>query len=78
MGALRVEVRGARNGRRVTEVAGSLDRPGVAAAALAAEVVASLLSGSAPSGAYGMEKWPDPGGLLVALRGRGIRTATPD
>jgi hypothetical protein len=78
MGALRVEVRGARNGRRVTEVAGTLDRPGVAAAALAAEVVASLLSGSAPSGAYGMEKWPDPGGLLAALRERGIRTATPD
>lgn len=78
MGALRVELRGTVDGARVTKVLGTLDRPGVAAAALVAEVVSRLLAGSVNSGAFGMERWVDPGELLVALRDRGIRIAALD
>ena len=75
VGALRVEMRGSIDGSRATRVLGTLDRPGVVAAALGAEVVSSLLGGSVPTGAFGLEKWPDPGEMLVRLRDRGVRTA---
>lgn len=78
IGALRVEVRGTVDGTRVTKVLGTLDRPGVAVAALVAEVVSELLAGSVRKGAFGMERWANPGELLVALRDRGIRIAALD
>jgi saccharopine dehydrogenase-like NADP-dependent oxidoreductase len=51
LGALRVEVRGARAGERITHVAGLVERAGVVAGAVAATFAASLLAGAlAPPG----------------------------
>lgn len=78
VGALRVEVRGARDGARRTEVLGSLDRPGVAAGAVVAEATLALLRGDAPSGAHGLGAWGRSTELLAGLRDRGVRVATLD
>ena len=67
MGAIRVEVRGSRDSERVTSVLGALDRPGVAAAGVAAEVVGELLAGTAPPGAHGLAAWSNAGELLARL-----------
>jgi len=75
MGAIRVEVRGSEGGSRASRVLGVLDRPGVAAAALGAEVVKDLLAGLAPVGAHGLSSWPDVAGMLARLRVRGVRVA---
>ena len=75
MGAIRVEVRGRIGTSRETVVLGALDRPGVAAAAVVAEVVAAIRRGEAPLGAHGLAAWADPSGVLVALRRRGVRVA---
>jgi len=78
VGALRVEVRGSRDGARRTEVLGCLDRPGMAAGAVAAEATLGLLRGEAPAGAHGLAAWGRSTELLAALRVRGVRVATLD
>jgi len=75
IGAVRVEVRGSVGAARSTVVLGALDRPGVAAAAVAAEATLALLAGNGPDGAHGLAAWPDPDAFLRALRVRGIRVA---
>lgn len=78
VGAIRVEVRGTRADERVTTVLAALDRPGVAAAGVCAEAVLGVLDRRSPVGAHGLGSWSDPGGTLLALRGRGIRVAGLD
>lgn len=73
VGAIRVEVRGARSGERTTTVLGAMDRPAVVCAALVAQVVEDL--DDAPVGAAGLAAWPEPGAMLSRLRTRGIRVA---
>jgi hypothetical protein len=75
IGAIRVEVRGSAGGERRVEVLGVLDRPAVAAGAVAAEAVAGVLRGDAPAGAHGMASWPEPTAVLRALWARGVRVA---
>lgn len=82
VGAIRVEVRGAVGSERSTVVYGALDRPGIAAGAVAA-VAALYLAGRLP-GAVGS---PEPGArglagtgaelaMLDELARRGVRAAT--
>ena len=54
LGAVRVEVRGVRAGRRDIEVLGAIDRPAVAAGAVAAVAVTHLLARGARPGAFGL------------------------
>ena len=76
-GAVRVELRGRRDGRRVDVVYGVLDRPSVAAAATAAVVSLHLGGGGAlPAGAMGLASVDDPLPLLRELARRGVRAAT--
>lgn len=75
VGAVRVEVRGTDAGGRSSIVLGALDRPGVAAAALVAEVVVALLEGSARPGVLTPGRLVDPSTMLRRLRTRGVRVA---
>ena len=77
-GAVRVEVRGRREGRREIVVYGVLDRPGVAASATAAVVALWLAGGTAPAGAHGAGAIADPLPILRELARRGVRTAVFD
>ncbi|MFT7600351.1 MAG: hypothetical protein ACI8TP_003292 [Acidimicrobiales bacterium] len=76
-GAVRVEVRGLSKGAVETVVYGVMDRPSVAAGAVAAVAALVLRAGGgfAP-GAYGLGECADPLALLLALHERGIRAAT--
>jgi saccharopine dehydrogenase-like NADP-dependent oxidoreductase len=75
-GALRVEVRGRRgNGRDVT-VVGALDRPAVAAGAVAAVAARMAVAGElARPGAAGLAELVEPVPFLAELRRRGVRAA---
>lgn len=76
VGAVRVDVRG-RRGRIVDEqVLGAVDRPAVAAAAVAAVVARWVLDGrlSRP-GAGGLAELVDPDPFLAALADRGVKAA---
>lgn len=75
VGAIRVEVRGLLGGGRHSVVLGALDRPGVASAALIAELVGALLEGDTPSGAFSAGSLVPAGRLLKRLRNRGVRVA---
>lgn len=59
IGAVRVEVRGRRDGMQVTEVTGVIDRPAVAAGAVAGLVARWAVSGRLPAGAYGLARGLD-------------------
>jgi len=73
-GAVRIEVRGQRNGARVVEILGAVDRPAVAAGGVAA--LAALAAPTAPRGAYGLaDRRLDTIALLTELYRRGIRAA---
>ncbi len=79
-GAIRVEVRGRRNGRVETVVFGVTERPSIAAGTVAA-VVALLLArrpdpDPIPAGAFGLGELADPKRLLRDLHRRGIRAST--
>lgn len=74
-GAIRVEVRGRVGGSVKTIIAGAMDHPSVAAAAVAAEVAGMVGAGQAPPGAGGLSAWPDPKAMLTKLRRRGVRVA---
>jgi hypothetical protein len=77
IGAVRVEVRGRRGAITDTRVLGAIDRPGVAAGAVAA-VAAGWAAGGrlARTGAGGLaELVPEPAPFLHDLAERGVRAA---
>lgn len=74
LGAVRVEARGVRDGARATVVYGALDRPAVAAAAVAA-LAARLVVGSGDPGARGLAAEPLSLALFDELARRGVRVA---
>ena len=73
-GALRVELRGTLDGERTTVVHGVFDRPGVAAAALAAVCTVDVVPTCEP-GATGLGGAGDTVDLLAELARRGVRAA---
>lgn len=76
LGAVRVEVRGVRNGERQAEVLGAVDRPAVAAAAVAAVAVLRLAIPKKHLGALVLSSESvDTEGFLVDLAARGILAA---
>jgi saccharopine dehydrogenase-like NADP-dependent oxidoreductase len=76
LGAVRVEVRGLRAGAREVEVLGAIDRPAVAAGAVAAVAVTHVLARDAPVGMFGMaDARLDTEGLLAELAFRGVKAA---
>lgn len=75
-GAVRVEVRGRVEGRGTTVVFGAMDRPAVAAGAVAAIAVRRILDGGvARSGAAGLAELVEPRAFLADLAARGVRVA---
>lgn len=76
-GAIRVEVRGARDGGRAVVVYGAMDRPAVAAGAVAAVVACAVGEGRVKRrGAFGVAALEEPLPLLLDLADRGIRAAS--
>lgn len=75
MGAVRVEVRGRRGGVQDVTVLGALDRPAVAAGAVAALAVRAALAGGLPAGTHGLAA-ADPLPLLTDLAHIGVKAAT--
>lgn len=75
-GALRVEVRGRIEGRGTTIVLGAMDRPAVAAGAVAAIAVRRILDGDVRrDGAGGLAELVEPREFLRDLAVRGVRVA---
>ncbi len=72
VGAVRVEMRGWRGKERHVAVLGSQSRPAEGAAVVAACTALHLLEGGNPAGAAGLATVADPGGLLRAVRARGL------
>lgn len=76
LGAVRVEVRGWKNGVACTNVMGAVDRPAVAAGTLAALSALAAARGELSVGAGGLATLAaKPGELLVALAERGVKVA---
>lgn len=75
VGAVRVEVRGERGGERATVVYGALDRPAVAAGAVAAVAAIEALGGHLPAGAGGLASAGREVAMLGELARRGVRSA---
>lgn len=77
VGAVRAEVRGLRDGRFVTTVLGAIDRPAVAAGAVAAQAALGVASGElARPGAHGLAgAGLDTAAFLADLADRGVRAA---
>ena len=77
LGAVRVEIRGTRMGARDVHVLGAIDRPGVAAGAVAAVAARWALAGRLRRhGAAGLgELVVDPGLFLAELSRRGVKAA---
>lgn len=78
VGAVRVEVRGRRAGVQDVTVLGALDRPAVAAGAVAAVAIRWALQGRIPSGAAGLAVIADPVPFLIELALVGIKAAAFD
>ena len=77
VGAIRVEVRGRQGQSFDTVVYGAVDRPGLAAGAVAAIVAVEVGSGRTAPGAAGLAVLiPDPLPLLHELADRGVRCAS--
>lgn len=74
LGAVRVELRGMKDGAQIELVLGSADRPAVTAGAVAASAVESLLASSDDPGAKGLAEWVEPTKFLHSLRSRGVRS----
>ena len=74
LGAVRVELRGVKDGAQVELVLGCAERPAVAAGAVAASAVEALLSSRSEPGAKGLAEWVEPLAFLHGLRGRGIHS----
>lgn len=75
VGAVRVEVRGRRGDAQDVMVLGALDRPAVAAAAVAALAIRWALAGRIPTGAAGLAAIVDPVPFLNELTLVGIKAA---
>lgn len=75
IGAVRVEVRGRRGGEMVYEVAGAIDRPAVAAGAVAGLAARWALAGRFEPGAAGLAGLVEPVPFLQELSGFGVRAA---
>jgi hypothetical protein len=76
LGAVRVEVRGRQGEVRSDRVLGAVDRPGVAAGAVAAVAARWAVDGRlARTGAGGLAALADPGPFLAALADRGVKAA---
>lgn len=78
VGAARVEVRGRRDGMQDVTVLGALDRPAVAAGAVAALAARWAVAGRLPAGAHGLAALEDPVPFLHELTGVGIKAAVFD
>jgi hypothetical protein len=75
-GGLRVEVRGRRGNSRDIVVVGAMDRPAVAAGAVAAIAARSAVTGGLlRPGAAGLAELVEPVPFLGELRRRGVRAA---
>lgn len=75
-GAVRVEVRGRQGGTRAVKVLGAMDRPGVAAGAVAALAAVHLGEpGNRRSGASGLAHLVEPVPFLSELAQRGVKAA---
>lgn len=75
-GALRVEVRGQRGNARDVAVMGAMDRPAVAAGAVAAVAARAAVAGELRrAGACGLAELVEPVPFLAELRRRGVRAA---
>lgn len=78
-GAIRVEIRGRRDGRRDTLVLGAMDRPAVAAGAVAAVAARWVVTDRLRrSGAGGLAEFVEPLPFLQELAVRGVRAAVFD
>lgn len=75
IGAIRVEIRGRRAGEVVAEVLGVIDRPAVAAGAVAGLAARWCLSGRIPPGAAGLAEVVEPVSFLHELVELGVRAA---
>lgn len=73
VGAVRVELRGRRDGTHEVSVVGASEAPAVGAGAVAATAAAWTLAGRFAPGAHGLAAVTDPRGFLVDLVDRGIR-----
>jgi len=74
-GAVRVEVRGRRDGVREAQILGAMDRPAVAAGAVAALAAVWSAEGRLRSGAAGLAALVEPVPFLAELARRGVRAA---
>ena len=75
-GGIRVEVRGWQDEQRHVKVLGAMDRPAVAAGAVAAVAVTSIVTGSIlRPGAAGLAELVEPIPFLTELARRGVRAA---
>ncbi len=72
-GAVRVEVRGLVGEERRVSVLGAVDRPAVAAGAVAAAAAMHVIGGYCPPGAYGLAEVVEPLRMLRDLRSRGVK-----
>ena len=75
VGAIRVEVRGRRGATRDVVVLGAMDRPAVAAGAVAA-LAATIVAGGSVTGANGVGATVEPVPFLAELARRGVKAAT--
>ena len=76
LGAVRVEVRGHRHGAYDSAVLGAVDRPAVAAGAVAAVAAVAAGTGAlARTGAAGLAELADPPSFLGELARRGVKVA---
>jgi saccharopine dehydrogenase-like NADP-dependent oxidoreductase len=74
LGAVRVELRGARSGGRETLVLGSVERAGIAAGAVAAAAAVHIAAPRLRAGAFGLaDPAVDPVALLADLARRGVK-----
>ena len=75
IGAVRVEVRGRRDGAAVNEVVGAIDRPAVAAGAVAGLATRWAVAGRLAPGAAGLASLSEPIAFLDDLVDLGVRAA---
>jgi hypothetical protein len=77
-GAVRVELRGRREGTHEVSVVGVSERTAVGAAAVAATAAAWTIGGRFPAGAAGLAAMVEPRAFLADLMDRGIRVFSFD
>jgi hypothetical protein len=75
IGAVRVELRGRRDGQSDSLVLGALDKPAVATGAIAALALRCATTGRMPAGAAGLAAVPDTTAFLSDLVHVGIKGA---